>query len=146
MIDEIEVDSASPMADRVRLNVARLVYGYPSRFKYAIDPGRPIRISVQSGHVTLYGVVDTDADEATANIRREERSRRLYGYQCIASRYRKFRTRLNAEVVFLLCSVLHGAERFVCPRHSRPSRFSSLMFLRVRKMLVQFSELRYLAR
>ena len=102
VIDEIEVDSASPMADRVRLNVARLVYGYPSRFKYAIDPGRPIRISVQNGHVTLYGVVDTDADEATANIRREERSRRLYGYQCIASRYRKFRTRLNAEVVFLL--------------------------------------------
>jgi osmotically-inducible protein OsmY len=57
------------MDDRIRLNVARLVYGYPSLFKYAIDPGRPIRISVQNGHVTLYGVVDTEADRDIANIR-----------------------------------------------------------------------------
>jgi osmotically-inducible protein OsmY len=57
------------MDDRIRLNVARLIYGYPSLMKYSIDPGRPIRISVQNGKVTLYGVVDTAADRDTAFIR-----------------------------------------------------------------------------
>jgi osmotically-inducible protein OsmY len=37
--------------------------------KYLIDPGRPIRISVQNGHVTLYGVVDSKADSDIASIR-----------------------------------------------------------------------------
>jgi len=49
VIDEIEVDSASPMADRVRLNVARLVYGYPSRFKYTIDPGSQSAFPFRTG-------------------------------------------------------------------------------------------------
>jgi osmotically-inducible protein OsmY len=69
VIDEIEVDPVSPMDDRIRLHVARLVYGYPALMKYSIDPGRPIRISVQNGHVTLYGVVDSKADSDIANIR-----------------------------------------------------------------------------
>lgn len=69
VVDEIEVDPVSPMDDRIRLNVARLIYGYPSLMKYSIDPGRPIRISVQNGHVTLYGVVDSQADRDIANIR-----------------------------------------------------------------------------
>ena len=30
--------------------------------KYAIDAVKPIRISVQNGHVELYGTVDTQAD------------------------------------------------------------------------------------
>lgn len=59
------VDTFTPAATRA----ARLVYGYPSLFKYAIDPGRPIRISVQNGHVTLYGSVDSEADRDIANIR-----------------------------------------------------------------------------
>jgi hyperosmotically inducible periplasmic protein len=69
VIDEIVVDPVSPMDDRIRLNVARLIYGYPALMKYSIDPGRPIRISVQNGHVTLYGVVDSKADSDIANIR-----------------------------------------------------------------------------
>ena len=69
VIDGIEVDPVSPMDDRIRLNVARLIYGYPALMKYSIDPGRPIRISVQNGHVTLYGVVDSKADSDRANIR-----------------------------------------------------------------------------
>lgn len=69
VIDGIEVDPVSPMDDRIRLSVARAVYGYPSLNKYAIDPGRPIRISVQNGNVSLYGVVDSAADKDTANIR-----------------------------------------------------------------------------
>jgi hyperosmotically inducible periplasmic protein len=69
VIDNISVDPLSPMDDQIRLQVARAVYGYPSLNKYAIDPEKPIRISVQNGHVALYGVVDTEADKDTAGIR-----------------------------------------------------------------------------
>lgn len=69
VIDEIEVDPASPMDDRIRVNVARLIYGYPSLMKYSIDPARPIRISVQNGNVTLFGTVDNAADRDAAFIR-----------------------------------------------------------------------------
>jgi osmotically-inducible protein OsmY len=69
VIGEIEVDPASFMDDQTRLQVARAVYGYPSLNKYAIDPVKPIRISVQNGHVELYGQVDSEADKETAFIR-----------------------------------------------------------------------------
>ena len=69
VIDEIDVDPVSPMDDMIRLRVARLVYGYPSLSKYAMDPGKPIRISVQNGNVTLYGSVDSQADRDIAGIR-----------------------------------------------------------------------------
>jgi hyperosmotically inducible periplasmic protein len=67
--DEIEVDPVSIMDDQIRMAVARAVYGYPTLNKYAIDPGRPIRISVRNGNVELYGTVDSTADRDTANIR-----------------------------------------------------------------------------
>ena len=69
VVNEIEVDPTSIMDDQTRLQVARAVYGYPSLNKYAIDPAKPIRISVQNGHVELYGTVDTQADKETAYIR-----------------------------------------------------------------------------
>src|SRR3569833_2186682 len=69
VVDDIEVDPASIMDDQTRLAVARSVYGYPSLNKYAIDPAKPIRISVQNGHVELYGVVDSKADKDAAYIR-----------------------------------------------------------------------------
>jgi hyperosmotically inducible protein len=69
VVNEIQVDPLSPMDDRTRIAVFRSVYGFPSLNKYAIDPGKPIRISVQSGNVTLYGVVDSQADKDAAGIR-----------------------------------------------------------------------------
>jgi osmotically-inducible protein OsmY len=69
VIDEIEVDPVSPIDDRIRIQVARSIYGHPSLNKYAIDPGKPIRISVQNGNVTLFGVVDSQMDKDVANIR-----------------------------------------------------------------------------
>jgi hyperosmotically inducible periplasmic protein len=69
VVNDIEVDPTSIMDDQTRLQVARAVYGYPSLNKYAIDPAKPIRISVQSGHVELYGMVDTQADKETAFLR-----------------------------------------------------------------------------
>jgi osmotically-inducible protein OsmY len=69
VVGEIEVDPTSIMDDRTRMAVARAVYGYPSLNKYAIDPVKPIRISVQNGHVELYGMVDSEGDKETAFIR-----------------------------------------------------------------------------
>jgi osmotically-inducible protein OsmY len=69
VIDEIEVDPVSIMDWQTRMATARAIYGYPSLNKYAIDPAKPIRISVQNGHVELYGTVDSQADKETAYIR-----------------------------------------------------------------------------
>ncbi len=67
--NEIEVDPVSIMDDQTRMAVARAVYGYPSLNKYAIDPAKPIRISVQNGHVELAGVVDSQSDKDVAYLR-----------------------------------------------------------------------------
>jgi osmotically-inducible protein OsmY len=67
--DEIQVDPTSIMDSRIRMQVYRAVYGYPSLQRYAIDPGKPIRISVQNGHVGLYGMVDSQADKDIAFMR-----------------------------------------------------------------------------
>ncbi len=69
VVDDIEVDPTSLMDDQTRFAVARAIYGYPTLNKYAIDPAKPIRISVQNGHVELYGVVDSKADKDTAYLR-----------------------------------------------------------------------------
>ncbi len=69
VIDEIEVDPTSIMDDQTRMAVARAIYRYPTLNKYSMDPAKPIRISVQSGNVSLYGTVDSQADKDTANIR-----------------------------------------------------------------------------
>jgi hyperosmotically inducible periplasmic protein len=69
VIDNIEVAPVSPMDDRIRLAEARSIYGFPSLNKYAIDPAKPIRITVVNGKVTLSGVVDSEADKDAANLR-----------------------------------------------------------------------------
>ena len=69
VVGEIEVDPVSIMDNQTRMAVARAVYGYPSLNKYAIDPAKPIRISVQNGNVELYGLVDTQADKEVAYMR-----------------------------------------------------------------------------
>jgi hyperosmotically inducible protein len=69
VIDNVEVDPVSTMDDQTRVAVARSIYSFPTLNKYAIDPGKPIRISVQNGHVELYGTVDTQADKDAAYIR-----------------------------------------------------------------------------
>lgn len=69
LIDDINVEPLSPNDDRIRIEAYRSIYGFPSLNKYAIDPGKPIRIVVVNGNITLAGVVDTQADKDTANIR-----------------------------------------------------------------------------
>ncbi len=66
VIDEINVLPASPFDDDIRLRVARAIYGAPALKRYAIDPQKPIRIIVENGNVTLYGVVSTQLDKQLA--------------------------------------------------------------------------------
>ncbi|MGA2850409.1 MAG: BON domain-containing protein [Terracidiphilus sp.] len=69
VVDDIQVDPVSFMDDGIRVAVARAIYGFPSLNHYAIDPAKPIRITVANGHVLLDGIVDTQADKETAFIR-----------------------------------------------------------------------------
>lgn len=68
VINHIKVDPPSIMDWRIRHEVAEAVYGYPTLNKYALNPAKPIRISVQNGHVELYGTVDNKADKRMAYI------------------------------------------------------------------------------
>lgn len=69
VIDNIEVAPVSPSDDQIRLAVARAVYGFATLNKYAIDPAKPIRITVVNGNVTLSGVVNNQADKDAAGLR-----------------------------------------------------------------------------
>ncbi|MGB7267615.1 MAG: BON domain-containing protein, partial [Terracidiphilus sp.] len=69
VVDNMEVDPVSQMDWQSRIAVARAIYSFPSLSRYAIDPAHPIRVSVQNGHVELYGVVDSEADKDAAGIR-----------------------------------------------------------------------------
>ena len=69
VIDNIEVAPLSPNDDRIRLAEARAVYGAAQLNRYAMDPAKPIRITVVNGNVTLSGVVDSQGDKDVANIR-----------------------------------------------------------------------------
>lgn len=69
VVDDIEVAPLSPNDDRIRLAAARAIYGFPSLQRYAMDPAKPIRITVVNGDITLTGVVDRQADKDAAGIR-----------------------------------------------------------------------------
>lgn len=69
LIDNIQVDPLSPMDDRIRMEEFRAVYSSPFLSQYTMDPEKPIRIQVVNGHVTLYGVVDSEAQKDAAGIK-----------------------------------------------------------------------------
>lgn len=69
VVDRISVDPVSPMDNGIRVRVFRAIYGFPALQKYRIVPSKPIRISVQNGHVTLYGIVDSQMDKQLAYTR-----------------------------------------------------------------------------
>src|SRR6202049_2397116 len=67
--NQIEVLPPSSMDDQLRLALYRAIYGYPALEKYALGVQKPIRIIVKNGHVTLEGVVDSEADKNLAGVR-----------------------------------------------------------------------------
>ena len=67
--NEIEVLPVSPMDVQLRRKLYFAIYGYPSLQRYDMPVIKPIRIIVKNGHVTLDGVVDSQADKDTAGVR-----------------------------------------------------------------------------
>jgi hyperosmotically inducible protein len=65
--NQIEVLPPSPGDDRIRMAVAHAIFGQNSPlFRYSMGALPPIHIIVKSGHVTLEGVVDSEADKNLA--------------------------------------------------------------------------------
>jgi len=69
VVDNLEVAPVSPMDDQLRLRLARAIYGDSQLSRYAMDPAKPIRITVVNGNVVLSGVVDSKMDKDVAGIR-----------------------------------------------------------------------------
>lgn len=67
--NQIEVLPLSPMDNDIRRQLFVAIYGYPSLQKYAMPVVKPIRLIVKNGHVTLEGVVDSESDKNTVEIR-----------------------------------------------------------------------------
>ena len=68
LVENIKVLPASFHDDDLRISIARAIYGHPALQKYAADPQAPIRIVVDQGHVTLFGVVDSQMDKQIAEV------------------------------------------------------------------------------
>ncbi|MBI2686494.1 MAG: BON domain-containing protein [Acidobacteria bacterium] len=66
--NQIEVLPLSPFDDRLRIAVARAVYGQPALNRYALGANPSIRIIVKNGNVTLEGVVNDTGARNIANI------------------------------------------------------------------------------
>ncbi len=67
--NQIEILPASGNDDRIRRQVARAIFGDDQLFRYSLGVLPSIRIIVKGGHVTLAGVVDSEADKNVAGIR-----------------------------------------------------------------------------
>ena len=66
VVDHVKVAPLSPFDNQIRFEAARAIYRNPELSKYALDPAHPIRILVNNGHVTLWGVVDSKMDKQLA--------------------------------------------------------------------------------
>ena len=68
--NKIEVLPASGNDDRLRLAVARALFGNDSPlFRYSMGALPPIHVVVKNGHVTLEGVVDNQSDKDLATVK-----------------------------------------------------------------------------
>ena len=64
--NNIEVLPVSPADDRIRQAMYSAIYGHTALSRYALRAVPPIHIIVKNGHVTLEGVVATEADKTLA--------------------------------------------------------------------------------
>jgi len=69
VVNNIKVAPPSPFDDGIRLRAMRAIYRDPRLSQYAIDPAKPIRIVVDHGTLSLYGVVGSAAEKQVAGIR-----------------------------------------------------------------------------
>jgi hyperosmotically inducible periplasmic protein len=69
VVNDVKVLPVSLFDDSIRVRTARAIYRDSVLGRYASDPGHPIRIVVDNGHVTLYGSVDSAMDKTLAGMR-----------------------------------------------------------------------------
>jgi len=67
--NQIKILPPSPMDERLRWQELRSIYSYPALQRYGLGTLPGIHIIVDGGHVTLDGVVDSQADKDAANVR-----------------------------------------------------------------------------
>lgn len=67
--DNLQVLPISDFDNRLRLQVARAIYGDPTFMQYRMMPAPPIHIIVADGHITLTGFVATDLQKNIAGMR-----------------------------------------------------------------------------
>lgn len=66
--NQIKVLPVSFFDARLRAQLYRRIYGYPTLQRYGEGVNAPIRIIVENGHVTLIGFVDNQADKIIAGM------------------------------------------------------------------------------
>lgn len=69
VVNNIEVLPLSTVDDRIRLATYRAIYAQGALERYAMQAVPPIHIIVRNGHVTLEGVVATQADKTMADLK-----------------------------------------------------------------------------
>ena len=69
VVNQIQVLPPSPMDDGIRRAEYRAIYGFADLWKYAMGALPPVHIVVDNGRVTLYGVVDSEADKNLIGLR-----------------------------------------------------------------------------
>ena len=69
VVNQVKVLPVSIFDDSIRARTARAIYRDSVLGRYASDPAHPIRIVVDSGHVTLYGSVESAMDKTIAGMR-----------------------------------------------------------------------------
>lgn len=67
--NQIEILPPSSNDDRIRRQVARALFNDERLFRYSMGSVPPIHIIVKNGHVTLEGVVNSQADKDAATVR-----------------------------------------------------------------------------
>ena len=69
VVNNTKVAPVSGFDDDIRIRAMRAIYRDPVLSRYAIDPAKPIRIVVDRGTLSLYGVVASSMDKQIAGIR-----------------------------------------------------------------------------
>jgi osmotically-inducible protein OsmY len=69
VVNNAKVAPVSFFDDDIRIRALRSIYRDPVLSRYAIDPAKPIRIVVDHGTLSLYGVVGSAMDKQIAGIR-----------------------------------------------------------------------------
>jgi len=69
VVNNTKVAPVSNFDDDIRIRAMQAIYRDPVLGRYAIDPAKPIRIVVDHGTLSLYGVVGSTMDKQIAGIR-----------------------------------------------------------------------------